>query len=61
LSFQSGQIDGGMFAEAELLSAAFLSLLQLRLQITPLEIISGPKILSREELPSTGHSRNDAH
>ncbi len=61
LSFQSREIGGRIFAEAELLPATFLPLLQLRTQVAPLETVPGSEILSREDLLLAGDSRNDAH
>jgi hypothetical protein len=61
LSFQSGEIGGRIFAEAELLPATFFPLLQLGTQLAPLEIIPRLAFLGREKVLPTGHGSNDPH
>lgn len=50
-----------MFAEAELLSATFLPLLELRTQLAPLERVPRLEFLSREGVLLAGHGSHDAH
>jgi len=60
LSFQSSEIGGRILAKAELLSAGFFTLLQVRTQVAPSLIIPGLKLLGREALLPGDDSRDHA-
>lgn len=53
-SFDPGQIGSRVFAKTPLLSARFLSLLELSPQVTPAQIIPGPQLLHRKNLLFAG-------
>jgi len=59
LSFQSRQIGSRIFAETELPSASFFTLLQVDTQFAPAKIIAGSEILGGEALLSGNDSRDD--
>lgn len=61
LSFQSRQIGKEIFAEAELLPAAFLTLLHMYAEFVPPLIIAGSKLLGREGLLFGDDGSHDAN